>query len=1223
MLLLTVDQIRPDRLGWRWRLTRESGAVLADHTVHLDPAAPELAAFEDLHGYLRAHAHPDRRTAHETDLVARLGAWIGREVLGEGIGHAIVAAAPVTVRVEVPPEGELVLFRPLELAYVDGAPLARRGDVSLVYDIGAAGRPKQDVGERLRMLAVFSLPTEATALGLRRERYELARLIRGLAASRGWAVDLEVLQYGVTRRLLEERLAFRGGPDLLHLSGHGGKGALLLEKPDGSPDPVPTAELIPLLAPAKSRVRLAVVSACDSAAATVAETLGWLGEETGAAAQAAAGVSADPGVARAVARELDCAVVAMRYPVSDEFAIAFAGELYENVFTLDLPLDRALPRAAATAAGPEPTPSRPAISIATPALFGARAAGLSLTPPAGAPQLDPASVKMPGFPDEPERFVGRARVMATASAALAREGGHAAVLFHGMAGGGKTACALELAYRHERAFSALAFWQAPTRDDEFGGALTGLAVSLERQLGRYGFTMVDKIGTLNSLRAFLPYLSRLLADNGLLLVLDNLETLLTPQGTWRDPRWAELVAALAGHGGFSRTILTSRIRPADLDGQVLVEPVHALSRDESIVLARELPNLRALLHADPSPTRQPTTSVEDDRATVRRVLHLVQGHPKLLELADAAAADRPALERHLAAAQSTAESLGSPLSAFFAEGESSLDAAEFLNVLRAWTTSTLATLPGDARLLFEMLCLIEDGDRHSMLVEGNWADLWRRLERPGDRPETATLLPLLITAALVHPDAGGTLVRYRIHPGVAEAVRTHAPDALREAVDTGLAAWWAVVARHATGQEDGEHTQAVVHAGLRAAPYLMRLHLWDTAAALLGDAFIRDQTPAVVQALLPHLQRIAEATGNPRHVGSLARAMTAVDPAEAERLLRKTLDQAVTAQDFRTASAVGGELVNLYRETGRLPEALTGLNRKVEHTRRAGLGPWNQLADRGSRLQILSLLGQLDQVLAEVDTLREQMRRLPEVRDPNETVNPWNAREIILQVGAFAARGLGRWQQALDLNAEVLASVRHRGAADHEIARTLLNDYGPLLELGRLDEADTLLRGCQRVLDTHQDTRWLGRVLGARAQLAGRRGHHAEAAGFEEAALRLFYLQPDPRDVATSHHNLAHHLARWGDDPAGRVAHRLAAALLGHLTGMQSYLDNAVRALASDLRTLREQAALPASVDELAAQVEQVDGVRFAALIRALAPDEQAQAALQEIIEAARRHPPR
>jgi hypothetical protein len=222
--------------------------------------------------------------------------------------------------------------------------------------------------------------------------------------------------------------------------------------------------------------------------------------------------------------------------------------------------------------------------------------------------------------------------MAAANAALAPDSGHTAVLFHGMAGAGKTACAVELAYRHVDGFaSGLVFWQAPTGQDEFGGALTGLAASLERQLGEHGFTMVDKIATLAELRAFLPRLSRLLAERGLLLVLDNLESLLTDEGSWRDPRWTELIAALTGHGGESRVVLTSRIRPAELDRRVLVQPVHALSRDESVLLARELPHLRELMHTEPSPVRQPEVEAAD-RATVTEVLELVQGHPKLLEL---------------------------------------------------------------------------------------------------------------------------------------------------------------------------------------------------------------------------------------------------------------------------------------------------------------------------------------------------------------------------------------------------------------------------------------------------------------------------------------------------------------------------------------------------------------------------------------------------------------
>ena len=36
--------------------------------------------------------------------MARVGAWAGQQVLGEAIGAAVTAAAPVTVRVEIPAE---------------------------------------------------------------------------------------------------------------------------------------------------------------------------------------------------------------------------------------------------------------------------------------------------------------------------------------------------------------------------------------------------------------------------------------------------------------------------------------------------------------------------------------------------------------------------------------------------------------------------------------------------------------------------------------------------------------------------------------------------------------------------------------------------------------------------------------------------------------------------------------------------------------------------------------------------------------------------------------------------------------------------------------------------------------------------------------------------------------------------------------------------------------
>ena len=248
-----------------------------------------------------------------------------------------------------------------------------------------------------------------------------------------------------------------------------------------------------------------------------------------------------------------------------------------------------------------------------------------------------------------------------------------------------------------------------------------------------------------------------------------------------------------------------------------VEAVHALSRDEAALLARELPNLRRLLHADPGPTRQPAQVVNADRATVRRVLHLVQGHPKLLELADAAAADPAVLAAQLAAAERAAS--GQPMTAFFTTGTTHLDTTGFLQVLAGWTTTRMDTLPEPSRLLLQLIAGIEDDDRWSNILHDNWADLCQRLAA-GDPPDLATTLEPLTAAALVDTDTptgesadddGRQPVRYRIHPGVAEAVRAATPEPVRAAIDTELGNYWNAVADRAQQREGGEASQLVRH----------------------------------------------------------------------------------------------------------------------------------------------------------------------------------------------------------------------------------------------------------------------------------------------------------------------------------------------------------------------------------------------------------------------------
>ena len=83
-----------------------------------------------------------------------------------------------------------------------------------------------------------------------------------------------------------------------------------------------------------------------------------------------------------------------------------------------------------------------------------------------------------------------------------------------------------------------------------------------------------------------------------------------------------------------------------------------------------------------------------------------------------------------------------------------------------------------------------------------------------------------------------------------------------------------------------------------------------------------------------------------KDAGVLANAlMKAGRPAEAEALQRDLIQRAVAGGNYRLASAIAGDLLNLLRAGGRLEEALAVAGEKAGYTRRAGLGPWTQLAD--------------------------------------------------------------------------------------------------------------------------------------------------------------------------------------------------------------------------------------------------------------------------------------
>ena len=253
----------------------------------------------------------------------------------------------------------------------------------------------------------------------------------------------------------------------------------------------------------------------------------------------------------------------MRFPVGDEFAIRLGEKLYEGVLEDELPLTRAV-QLALPEVGDSP------LAVATPALFGRSAADLALPVPKDSQgsRGGPFAAGLAYFDPPPEQFMGRVGVMAQASAALAPRSGWTGVLFHGMAGGGKTACALELAYHYEdlERFTGFVWYRAPGEGSEWAGELVRFAQEFETQLSDEHlnplFPLLHVMAAIEGdFDAYLPRLRQFLEQQSVLLVLDNLETLLRPDGQWREPRWGKLVATLLSHRGESRTVLTSRIRP--------------------------------------------------------------------------------------------------------------------------------------------------------------------------------------------------------------------------------------------------------------------------------------------------------------------------------------------------------------------------------------------------------------------------------------------------------------------------------------------------------------------------------------------------------------------------------------------------------------------------------------------------------------------------------------
>ncbi|GLY85984.1 CHAT domain-containing protein [Actinoallomurus iriomotensis] len=1183
---------------WRWALTGLGAEFLADHEVHLAADSAEYQAFCDLHGYLKLKAARDRRLAHEAEILNDLGRWIAESVFGSAIGSALMFYAPCTVRVLISHEARALVAYPLEAAVFGDASLASVG-VGLVLEVEAASTvpfrlpPKEPVGDRLRVLGLFTVPEGSSALNLRRERRELVRQF-GSWAAEGAAIDLRILQYGVTRERLNDVIAEAEGWDVVHISGHGARGALLLERSDGTHDLVTNDELIEMLRPAHRRLKLVTVAACHSAARATVDHLNLLGLKPAVRAEDTEDErdgTAESMLALNMAQHLRCAVVGMRFPVVDGFAANFSKRLYHYMISKGHVLPRALGLALKDSASTAPTPECPALSRSTPSIIGSTAVDLRITAPTGRPR-EFGDLEKTARLEQPERFVGRVGVMARASAALAPESGRAGVLFHGMAGAGKTSCAQELAHLHSGSFREVVWYQAPSEGSEIGGTLGDLAAAFKTQLPR--LPDLDPIFQSDTeLESFVPALTAFLRDERVLIVIDNVESLLTSQGNWRDPRWGRLLEAMTNHSGLSKIVLTSRRPPAGLPAAIHVENVHSLSLSESVLLARELPNLRHLIDAGPE-------GLADDvgRELAARILRLSQGHPKLLELANGQASSLEFLERSLGQVEESWTVRGGVPEGFFIEEESTADSTDYAQILDSWTISVVQRLPRHAVLMFYLLSNLQDRDCFLVVVEGIFEDVL-----PIDIPIEVLVrdsVAVLRDCALLSLDETVPGTRCRIHPQIAETGRRLAGRETQEFVDQAAGNFWLQAFFDSFDPAGEEGTAgAMMRAAESGIPYLVRSGEWQCVLPLLEAVLQFDMSPAAASRVLPLLRRavdqVVETADRRRAERMLAQAEGCIDPVSAEPRVRDRYARACDEGDHRQASLLADVLIDLLAsDERRYSEALDLCDEMIEHTSQAGFGPWSRLADECTRLSLLAQRDPGGSFLGKVSELWERADRLPLESPVSEAEVPWKVKERILKVGANIALQAGAWSEAHDLGARLIVAMEARGVSPRELAHTRLVNSEALIHLGRHTEARAAIMECQEVFEREHDVHMLGQCRLMLGRIESTAAQSASDLMWE--GLRHAYCSQDVSAISFAHGLIADTLIGSGVR-SETVPHAIAASLIDDLIG-SARAPNSMLRLAFLLADV--DLPVPDDVDLLLDLLDEVLGVHFRDLMNGL-----------------------
>jgi tetratricopeptide (TPR) repeat protein len=347
---------------------------------------------------------------------------------------------------------------------------------------------------------------------------------------------------------------------------------------------------------------------------------------------------------------------------------------------------------------------------------------------------------------------------------------------------------------------------------------------------------------------------------------------------------------------------------------------------------------------------------------------------------------------------------------------------------------------------------------------------------------------------------------------------------------------------------------AAGEAGRRALVYFVTARAFERLGAFVGRLVTGVTDPTMLRSVVAELQSAIEQapSGETRwrlriYVADALRLSG--QPDQALPFYAMAARDAETAGDWADVAWITGNWASACMDTGDLEESKRLNLRSAEIERRAGRPEANILGRELEALRIDVMRGEAEQTLPAVESRLDRVRQWWQRHQAGTSVAEAPDRTVLgrllvsgLEIAGQANLRLGHWKACLGLLKETESVKQALSENDVELAMTRFSQYGPLLRLGRPDEAQGVLESCLPVYRSAGMAAQEAHCLAALASVWYARNDLTQAIALERQTLEVRSTLPNPSDRALSHDNLSTSFAEAGRH-AEAAAHRLAAGV--------------------------------------------------------------------------------